>query len=1540
MKNADELKKYVERELGDGYTIEKANMANSGMNCGNAVYRRPNQRWFEVEISADNDYNEEARSRYAQLHPNMSREEIDANMKGDIPERIPEDGFYNFKTNSNANPKQSWYIAGSIKIGRPLSEAEARRLAEEAGVEPDLPYKDGIKDFDEEPDGDGPGGGVRLSVNIASNGKESRLDERQYREVRTPQFKAWAGDWDRNYQKGFLFNREPVSQLTGNEFSRIAGKTLTEQVGDYFNSIGNKAVSPILGEVVLDERGAEDSLAHGMGRNKAIAYAAVKDVIENGILVDSHINHKGRGYNTAILAEPIEIGGERYACLVAVRRSTKTNRFYLHEVTAEKNLLDGVFVTNLAQKPTPSGDIAKVLQEIVTAKESTKVVDENGEPLVMYHTTPNEFTVFDKNRINTSGHGKYIGYGFNFASHQTSYGDNVMKVYLDAKKPLRSNALTLSEEQVAGILKKLGYRIARPNMSQTYDEQLREFVHNELRYYGGSDADIYQWISNFSFDANDVMRSFEELGYDSSIVYGFADDKIKTAVVFRPEQIKSATENNGEFSRENPDIRFSVSEDRARRLSQRERDYTAKVIKNLRGAGVRVQMATDEEAKSVLDAADQVNREMMLGWHGSAADFDAFDHSHMGEGEGAQAYGWGTYITSVKGIGVRYAKMKGSNGKKSNLMSLFMAAHMSGKLLPIHYKGKPVPTVSENNRTKEMGEAEHIVGQTMFSNIGMDAETAIARAKEYHPELTKEFDALDPNDFEIKWGNGNFLYRVEIPDNDGTNFLPYDEPLTEEMVSRIKSGIEEKIRLYNEGKLKVKNYQRLELALDRMSIPNVNGAKVITELGGALGKRGASEFLSECGFIGTEYPAEFRTGGRKDNAKNYVIFNEANAKIVNKTELLKTSDGTVYGWHDKDGIHLTKAGLNPNTPMHEYTHGLMAMLKEREPEKYQRIVDGLKESDVWQEVMGDELYSNIRDDMDAVASEVASRLSGSESETRANETMPEKVKRVLQELWDAVAEWFGAKSGKAIPADRVARMTLRELQKGTNPDATESVNAEMMGSRVNKRMAEIGSKLAGKVMTKEQQALVDVFSGKSTGEEINITKSDGSNTILVVQKGKEPTDGAAHSVFRHYNTRSNYYTADELFHILDMVKGSAKTPVTLGNGRPGFAYTETIDGVRFRVLTEVKDGKEFFNNFLTNRKAAVSPSYMPEGDTPEGAQWNETDAYFTGKGTEDSGDVQENDAKLSVSLGAPYQGSKGRIADKVVDKLPRGKRFVDLFSGGGAVTHAAMLSGKYGTYRMNDINPAGQDLFLQGMRGEWRDYKPEDMTPEEFAKIKGTAKGLVLSYGGLGRNMDYDKESVARRVRRVQRLEELKGHADKVDASNTDYRDVELQPGDVVYADIPYSGTDQYGYGKGKFDKAEFSEWGLQQDVPVYVSEQSMPDCWVEVASWDMANMRGKTRGEKLFVQEKFADGRGKNRGIDNAGIRFSVSDEVYGYEPQGGGRAQRAMLQRLLDTAAENSEKVAARKTALRELNGQAGALRKAMSKQGQSGSATHGAN
>ena len=66
-------------------------------------------------------------------------------MKGEITELNPLDGYYNFKTNSNANHNQDWFISGAIKIVRPLTEEEGRKISRSKGIKEDLPYKDGVK---------------------------------------------------------------------------------------------------------------------------------------------------------------------------------------------------------------------------------------------------------------------------------------------------------------------------------------------------------------------------------------------------------------------------------------------------------------------------------------------------------------------------------------------------------------------------------------------------------------------------------------------------------------------------------------------------------------------------------------------------------------------------------------------------------------------------------------------------------------------------------------------------------------------------------------------------------------------------------------------------------------------------------------------------------------------------------------------------------------------------------------------------------------------------------------------------------------------------------------------------------------------------------------------------------------------------------------------------------------------------------------------------------------------------------------------------
>ena len=87
--------------------------------------------------------------------------------------------------------------------------------------------------------------------------------------------------------------------------------------------------------------------------------------------------------------------------------------------------------------------------------------------------------------------------------------------------------------------------------------------------------------------------------------------------------------------------------------------------------------------------------------------------------------------------------------------------------------------------------------------------------------------------------------------------------------------------------------------------------------------------------------------------------------------------------------------------------------------------------------------------------------------------------------------------------------------------------------------------------------------------------------------------------------------------------------------------------------------------------------------------------------------------------GVGYQGSKNRIAEKLMNVLPNGNRFVDLLSGGCAMTHCAMLSGKYNEYLCNDLYPHAQNLFQQAITTGFDDPKYlRWISREDFFKYK------------------------------------------------------------------------------------------------------------------------------------------------------------------------------------------------------------------------------
>ena len=284
-----------------------------------------------------------------------------------------------------------------------------------------------------------------------------------------------------------------------------------------------------------------------------------------------------------------------------------------------------------------------------------------------------------------------------------------------------------------------------------------------------------------------------------------------------------------------------------------------------------------------------------------------------------------------------------------------------------------------------------------------------------------------------------------------------------------------------------------------------------------------------------------------------------------------------------------------------------------------------------------------------------------------------------------------------------------------------------------------------------------------------------------------------------------------------------------------------------------------------------------------------------------------------MRYGVPYTGSKNSIAEWVIDHLPPAENFVDLFCGGCAVTHAAMLSGRYRRFIENDINADITQFFIDCMRGKYTTENHKDFISSEVFRQKKDIDTYISIVWSFGNNrLDYlygsDKEDIKRafhnaimfddyaelekhgyncktketdialryadiksqvkrkenddviarlgNLERLYNLEQLsKLQADNIKIFNKDYADIEIPENSVVYCDIPYYGTRTQQYKAGSdFDYDRFYEWAEKQDN-IYISEYNMPDPFIEVGSIEKtvlcANTGSLYATERLYTNKK-----------------------------------------------------------------------------------------
>ena len=373
----------------------------------------------------------------------------------------------------------------------------------------------------------------------APNGNPTNLAPRQWVQVRTKAFKKWFGDWEK---------RSRIEKLRKSESASITGEEI-EITDDYKQNKKNAMEygKRLQGEYTNADTGLSVQLQRGR-RNGGIkevlqhnykdaahllSVAAIPQIIEKSVYIESEANN-----DTAKNPDVVEyqhfvcglkIGNEDYTVHSLVAVDKHGNRYYDHNLThiEKTKLLDsierqavkgqGFDTTSSTELTTLNGYKGKKLLEILQTN-SSKVVDENGEPLVVYHgTTTPDITTFDlaKTRsgsafwfANTEAH-KGV-----FYSNQNDENLITMPLFINMRTPLLNDADSMESYAT----------------DETHDGGL---ILGKLKDLGFSEEE-YQELLDKGLNDNSYLAAGN---------------------VTNPNQIKSATDNIGSFG-SNPDIRY------------------------------------------------------------------------------------------------------------------------------------------------------------------------------------------------------------------------------------------------------------------------------------------------------------------------------------------------------------------------------------------------------------------------------------------------------------------------------------------------------------------------------------------------------------------------------------------------------------------------------------------------------------------------------------------------------------------------------------------------------------------------------------------------------------------------------------------------------------------------------------------------------------------------------------------------------------------------------------------------------------------------
>ena len=174
-------------------------------------------------------------------------------------------------------------------------------------------------------------------------------------------------------------------------------------------------------------------------------------------------------------------------------------------------------------------------------KSASKVVDGNGEPLVVYHQTGNDFTVFDTKHTGAGEFDSEMPTGIFMKPTNSNIGlsgNKQMALYANIRNPLtvnnRAELVRFYEQNIDG------YKEAREDINN---------IDSEYEASKKAKSLIDDYFRNSNYDGVIVNNDVGSFGRST-----------KTYIAFSNTQVKSATDNIGTFDGENPDIKYAIDD--------------------------------------------------------------------------------------------------------------------------------------------------------------------------------------------------------------------------------------------------------------------------------------------------------------------------------------------------------------------------------------------------------------------------------------------------------------------------------------------------------------------------------------------------------------------------------------------------------------------------------------------------------------------------------------------------------------------------------------------------------------------------------------------------------------------------------------------------------------------------------------------------------------------------------------------------------------------------------------------------------------------